>query len=95
MAAEEKNTRIVEIRGEEYTVDIDYTESYAAFRLLKKINAKDVDAFEKLDCSYELIENAIGVDEAAIVELAGGETVKARDVLLLAIEFIQAIDQKN
>ena len=53
MAAKKpENTRSITVRGHELTVDTDYAESYAAFRILRKINDPDVSAFDKLDMTY-------------------------------------------
>lgn len=96
MAAQKpENTRVVTVRGHEFTVDTDYAESYAAFRVLRKINNPDVSAFDKLDMTYELIERATGYDEAKIVEIAGGEMAPAQDVMKFTVEILAAIDAKN
>lgn len=96
MAAKKpENTRSITVRGHELTVDTDYAESYAAFSILRKINNHDVNAFDKLDMTYELIERATGCDEAQIVEMAGGETVPAQDVMQFTVEILAAIDAKN
>lgn len=96
MAAKKpENTRIITVRGHELTVDTDYAESYAAFRILRKINSDQVDAFDKLDMTYELIERATGLDEAQMVEMAGGETIPAQDVMQFTVEILAAIDAKN
>lgn len=96
MAAQKpENTRVVTVRDHDFTVNKDYAESYAAFRVLRKINDPDVSAFEKLDLTYELIERATGYDEAQIVEMAGGELARAQDVMQFTVEILAAIDAKN
>ena len=96
MAAQKpENTRVITVRGHEFTVNADYAESYAAFRILRKINDPDVSAFEKLDMTYELIERATGFDEAQIVDMAGGEMTSAQDVMQFTVEILAAIDAKN
>lgn len=96
MAAKKSdNTRIITVRGHEMTVDMDYAESYAAFSILRKINNPDVNAFDKLDMTYELIERATGCDESQIVEMAGGETAPAQEVMQFTVEILAAIDAKN
>lgn len=96
MAAKKpENTRTITVRGNEMTVDRDFAESYAALRILRRINDPDVSAFEKLDLSFELIEGATGLDEDAIVGLAGGDTAPAQDVMKFTVEVLTAIDAKN
>lgn len=96
MAAQKpENTRVITVRGHELTVNADYAESYAAFRVLRKINDPDVSAFEKLDLTYELIERATGYDEAQIVDMAGGEMTSAQDVMQFTVEILASIDAKN
>lgn len=96
MAAKKSdNTRTITVRGHEMTVDNEYAESYAAFSILRKINNPDVNAFDKLDMTYELIERATGYDEAQIVEMAGGDAAPAKDVMQFTVEILAAIDAKN
>ena len=96
MAAKKpENTRSITVRGHELTVDTDYAESYAAFRILRKINDPDVSAFDKLDMTYELIERATGVDEAQVVEMAGGETIPAQEVMQFTVEILADKKAKN
>lgn len=96
MAAQKpENTRVITVRDHEFTVDTGYAESYAAFNILRKINNPEVDAFEKLDLTYELIERATGCDEAQIVEIAGGDDAPAKDVMQFTVEILAAIDAKN
>lgn len=94
-ARKPENTRTITVRGHEMTVDDDYAQSYAALRYLRRINSADVDPFEKLDLTYELIERVTGVGEEQIVEMAGGEEAPARDVMQFAVDVLTAIDAKN
>lgn len=93
--AEDKELREITVRGVSLMVDDEYAQSYAAFKVLRKINSDQVDAFEKLDLSFEFIKGATGCDEAQIVELAGGESTPATDVMQFAVEILSAIDTKN
>lgn len=93
--AEDKELREITVRGVPLMVDDEYAQSYAAFRVLRKINSDQVDAFEKLDLSFEFIEGATGCDEPQIVELAGGESTPAADVMQFVVEILSAIDVKN
>ena len=93
--AEDKEMREITVRDIPFVVDDDYAQSYAAFKVLRKINSADVDAFEKLDLSFEFIKGATGCDESQIVELAGGESAPATDVMQFAVEILSAIDAKN
>ena len=91
----ERETREITVREQTYTVDVDYTQSWAAFKLIRQLGSNDVSDFEKLDLSFKFIERATGVDESRIVELAGGENAPAQSVVMLAAEIVQAIDLKN
>ena len=93
--AEDKGLREITVRGVSLMVDDEYAQSYAAFRVLRKINSDQVDAFEKLDLSFEFIQGATGCDESQIVELAGGESTPATDVMQFVVEILSAIDVKN
>lgn len=96
MAAKKPETEklSIEVRGHEMDVDMEYVGSWAALSLMRRLGG-GADQFEQLDLSFEFIERATGCDEAAIVEMAGGEDAPAAEVIGFAAEVIQAINPKN
>lgn len=87
--------RSVEVRGLKISVDDEFMGSWEAFELLRAFNSDELDTFEKLDLSLQLIEAATGITKDEIVEAAGGKKAPALDVVNFAIEIVQAISPKN
>ena len=87
--------RIIEVRGFEFEVDGEFSQSWEAFKMLREFNRDDLDTFEKLDLSLKLIEGSVGVDEEHLVEMAGGPKAPAVEVIRFAAEIIAAVNPKN
>lgn len=91
----ENKMRNVTVQGHEFTVDDTFSQSWAAFELVRKFNSDELSTFDKLDLSFELIEKATGVTKDALVGYVGGSDAPAADVIQFAAELVQEIIPKN
>lgn len=90
-----KNPKAIEVHGIQFVVNEEHAQSWDAFKLFERMNDGDLSIFEKLGCSFELIELLTGVTESEIVEAAGGGLAPAEEVVHIAAEIIDAIKPKN
>jgi len=81
----------IEVRGIELNVDMDYLNSWEAFKLIRKLDDDQCSQFDKLDYSFEFIQRVTGCDESQIVEYAGGEKAPATEVIAFTVEIIQKL----
>lgn len=84
-----------DIHGLKFTVNEDFINSWAAFKMIRKFSDESLDNFEKLDLSLELINVATGLTEDDIVKAVGGDDAKTTDVINLTVEIVQAISPKK
>lgn len=83
------------VDGLEFKVDRAYADSWEMFEIVRAFNDESISAFDKLDLSFEIIENATGVTKEQIIEHVGGKTAPAADVINFAVKIVQAITPKN
>ena len=88
------STKTVEVDGHEIVVDIAAVQSWPAFKVMQKIYSGDSD-MDRANGMLALIELVTDVDEARLLEMAGGQNAPFIAVLTMASKILAAIFPKN
>ena len=83
------------INGVEVNIDAEAAKSWAAFKIMRALNSEDVDSFAKMDAALKYAQLVSGLDEDAIVEIAGGADAGVEAVFQVVAQIIQAASPKN
>ncbi len=85
----------VEINGHEIFFDKDMASTWDAFRCLRILNDEEADAMDRTDAALRYAQLVSGLDEDAIVEIAGGGKTQVADVMNVVAQIIAAASPKN
>lgn len=83
------------INGIEVAINREAATSWAAFKIMRTLNSEDADSFAKMDAALQYAQLVSGLDEDAIVEIAGGVDAGVEAVFNVVAQIIQAASPKN
>lgn len=78
-----------------FAIDSKAASSWAAFKLLRVLNDEEASPISKTDAAISYAGLVAGLDEDAIVELAGGEDAQISDVVSIVAQIIAQASPKN
>jgi hypothetical protein len=85
----------VVVNGHEVAIDAQAATSWEAFRILRALNSEESDNIEKMDAALRYAQLVSGMDEDALVGLAGGMAAQISDVMEVVAQIIAAASPKN
>ena len=86
---------VASVNGVEISIDRDAATSWDAFKLLRVLNDPASDNIAKMDAALAYAQLVSGLDEDAIVGIAGGGRVQIEEVMAVIAAIIEAASPKN
>lgn len=80
---------------EDLHIDHEAASSWRAFKYLRVLNDEEADNLAKMDAAIAYAGLVAGIDEAAIVDLAGGEDAQISAVMETVAAIIAQASPKN
>lgn len=80
---------------EDLHIDQEAASSWRAFKYLRVLNDEEADNLAKMDAAIAYAGLVAGIDEAAIVDLAGGEDAQIAAVMETVAAIIAQASPKN